>query len=186
MWLRRKERSRGKSLICQNFSGGGRQKNIELLDPNITACPECEDLFGQLAESNAYVNFSQGVDIRMMTDRKVELMKKIRVKMIHFAWDRYEDKELIVPKLEMFSEITGWDRHKVSVFVLTNFNTTLEQDLERIYTIRDIGFAPYVMVYDKEHTSMADDCRQLQRWVNKPWIFNSVKRFEDYKSKNRE
>lgn len=122
----------------------------------------------------------------MMTDQKVELMKKIQVKMIHFAWDRYEDKELIVPKLEMFREITGWDRHKVSVFVLTNFNTTLEQDLERIYTIRDIGFAPYVMVYDKEHTSMADDCRQLQRWVNKPWIFNSVKRFEDYRSKNME
>lgn len=173
-----------KWLIYQN-SGGG-QRNIELLDPNITACPECEDLLEQLADSKAWVNFNQGVDVRLITERKAELLKRIKVRLVHFAWDRYEDKDLIVPKLEMISEITGWDRHKVSVFVLTNFDTTLEQDLERIYTIRDFGFSPYVMVYDKEHTSTADDCRQLQRWVNKPWIFNSVKRFEDYRSKNRE
>ena len=160
------------------FWGG--QRNIELLDPNITACPDCEDLLGQLVESRAYVNFNQGIDIRLITDKKAELLKKIRIKTVHLAWDKYEDKELIVPRLKMFSEITGWDRHKVSVFVLTNFDTTLEQDLERIYTIRDIGFSPYVMVYDKEHTTMADSCRQLQRWVNNTVIFRSTERFEEY------
>lgn len=180
-----KEGKRSRKVADLSEFWGG-QRNIELLDPNITACPECEDLLEQLADSKAWVNFNQGVDVRLITERKAELLKRIKVRLVHFAWDRYEDKDLIVPKLEMISEITGWDRHKVSVFVLTNFDTTLEQDLERIYTIRDFGFSPYVMVYDKEHTSTADDCRQLQRWVNKPWIFNSVKRFEDYRSKNRE
>ena len=160
------------------FWGG--QRNIEILDPNITACPDCEDLLEQLADSRAYVNFNQGIDIRLMTDKKAELIKKIRVRLIHFAWDKYEDKDIVVPKLKMFSEITGWERHKVSVFVLTNFDTTLEQDLERIYTIRDLGFSPYVMIYDKEHTTMANYCRQLQRWVNNPLIFRSTKRFEEY------
>ena len=53
----------------------------------------------------------------------------MKIKQIHFAWDRYEDKDIIIQKLKMFKEITKWDRRKMSVYVLTNFNTTFEQDL---------------------------------------------------------
>ena len=37
---------------------------------------------------------------------------------------------------------------------------------------------PYVMIYDKAHADKV--YRNLQRWVNNPIIFNTVKRFEDY------
>lgn len=156
------------------------QKNIVLLDPNTIACPEWEDILQQLIDSDAWVNFSQGVDIRFMTDKKAEMIKHIKVKNIHFAWDRYEDKDEIIPKFRMFKELTGWDKRKMTVYVLTNFDTTIEQDLERIYTIRDLGFWPYVMIYDKQNTKPHDDVRKLQRWVNMRAIFESVERFEDY------
>lgn len=157
------------------------QKNIVLLDPNITACKDWKDLFQQLIDSGAWVDFSQGVDIRLMTDEKAEMIKQIKTKNIHFAWDRYEDKEIVVPKFRMFKELTGWDKRKLTVYVLTNFDTTIEQDLERIYTLRDLGYHPYVMVYDKEHTKPTDTVRRLQRWVNNRIIFERVTRFEDYK-----
>lgn len=157
------------------------QKNIVLLDPNITACKDWKELFQQLIDSGAWVDFSQGVDIRLMTDEKAEMIKQIKTKNIHFAWDRYEDKEIVVPKFKMFKELTGWDKRKLTVYVLTNFNTTIEQDLERIYTLRDLGYHPYVMVYDKEHTKPTDTVRRLQRWVNNRIIFDRVQRFEDYK-----
>lgn len=157
------------------------QKNIVLLDPNITACKDWKDLFQQLIDSGAGVDFSQGVDIRLMTDEKAEMIKRIKTKNIHFAWDRYEDKEIVVPKFKMFKELTGWDKRKLTVYVLTNFDTTIEQDLERIYTLRDLGYWPYVMVYDKEHTKPTDTVRRLQRWVNARAIFERVTRFEDYK-----
>ena len=80
----------------------------------------------------------------------------------------------------MFKEITGWRARKTSVFVLTNFNTTIEQDLERIYTLRDLDYDPYVMVYDKQHTNSRDTVRLLQRYVNNRKIFKTIKRFEDY------
>ena len=67
------------------------QKNICLLDPNVTACKEFTELAQQLIESNAYIDFTQGLDIRTMTPEKAELIKQIKVKNIHFAWDRYED-----------------------------------------------------------------------------------------------
>ena len=159
------------------------QKNIVLLDPNTIACPDWKDILQQLIDSGAWVDFSQGVDIRLMTKEKAEMIKRIKIKNIHFAWDRYEDKDKIVPKFKMFSELTGWDRRKMTVYVLTNFDTTIEQDLERIYTLRELGYWPYVMIYDKEHTKSTDTVRKLQRWVNMRAIFESTPRFEDYQKR---
>ena len=159
------------------------QKNIVLCDPNVIACRDWKDLLWQLIESGATVNINQGIDARMLTDEKMELLRKIKVDSVHFAWDRYEDKEIIVPKLKAFKEITGWDKRKMSVYVLTNFNTTIEQDLERIYTLRDLGYNPYVMIYNKEATKGNDTVRLIQRWVNNRKVFNSTKQFKDYDRK---
>ena len=161
------------------------QKNIVLCDPNLIACPDWKDLLQQLIDSKAKVNINQGIDIRMMTDEKAEMIGKLKVDSIHFAWDRYEDKDIIVPKFRMFKDIVKWNCRKTIVYVLTNFNTSLEQDLDRIYTLRDLGYDPYVMIYDKEHTNGGDDCRKLQRWVNNRRLFKTVPRFEDYDPRRR-
>ena len=157
------------------------QKNIVLLDPNMFACREWKDLSQQLIDSGAYVDFSQGCDIRIMTEEKVEYIRRMKIKQIHFAWDRYEDREKIITKFKMFQELTGWGRWKMTVYVLCGFNTTLEQDLERIYTLRDLGYSPYVMIYEKYKLRRGDDLLRLQRWVNSRVTFAAVKRFEDYK-----
>ena len=164
------------------------QKNIVLLDPNIIACREWRDLLQQLIDSGAWVNFTQGLDIRLMTEEKAMMLDRIKVKEIHFAWDRYEERDVILPKLEMFARVTNQSphSHKAIVYTLVNYSTTLEQDLDRIYTLRDLGYWPYVMIYDKEHSPKV--YRRLQRWVNMRSTFASVKRFEDYKegAKKRE
>jgi hypothetical protein len=157
------------------------QKNIVLLDPNPIACKEWKDILQQLIDSKAYVDFSQGVDIRIMTEEKAEMIRKIRLKNVHFAWDRYQDKDIVVPRLKTFRDITGFDRHKVTVYMLCNFDTTFDQDLERVYTIRNMGFQPYVMLYNKEHIPKGHRLRHLQRWCNSPVIFNRVKTFEEYR-----
>lgn len=157
------------------------QKNIILLDPNMFACRDWKELSQQLIDSGAWVDFSQGCDIRLMTEKKAEYIKRIKVKNIHFAWDRYEDKDLIIPKFQMFKEITGWNYRKMTVYVLCGYNTKLEQDLERIYTLRDLGYSPYVMIYDKYKLKRGDDLKRMQRWVNSRFAFAAVKRFEDYK-----
>lgn len=157
------------------------QKNIVLLDPNITACKDWKQLFQQLIDSEAWIDFSQGLDIRLMDKEKTEMLKQMKIKQVHFAWDRYQDKKEIVPKFKEFKELTGWDKRKLPVYVLINFNTTIEQDLDRIYTLRGLGYWPYVMVYNKENTKPGDTVRRMQRWVNMRAVFEKVKRFEDYK-----
>ena len=158
----------------------GEQKNIVLCDPNILACKDWKGLLQQLIDSKACVDINQGLDIRFMTEEKAEMLSLIKMKEVHFAWDRYEDKALILPKLKMYAEITKQKTHSHSaiVYTLVNFSTTLEQDLERIYTLRDMGYWAYVTIYDKAHC--APIYKRLQRWVNNRFIFGKCKRFEDY------
>lgn len=156
------------------------QKNIVLLDPNITVCRDWKGLFRQLIDSGAWIDFSQGLDILAMTEEKAEMIGRMKIKNIHFAWDRYEDKDAVVPKLKKFQEITGYDYRKMSVYMLCNFDTTFEQDLERVYTLRELGYSPYIMLYDKEHIPKGHKLKHLQRWVNNRIIFRSCSKFEDF------
>lgn len=156
------------------------QKNIVLNDPNILACRQWKDLLQQLIDSRAYVDFNQGLDIRLMTEEKAEMLKRVRMKQLHFAWDRYDDKDKILPKFKMFKEITGINERNLIVYVLCNFDTTIEQDLERIYTLRKIGYWAYVMLYDKDNIPKGHDLRRLARWVNNRFVFAKCERFEDY------
>lgn len=159
------------------------QGSIVICDPNLIACKDWKNLIQQLIDSKAVININQGIDIRMITDEKAEMIKKLRVDSVHFAWDRYEDKDVIIPKFKAFKEITGWKARKTSVFVLTNFNTTFEQDLERVYTLRDMDYDPYIMIYNKHLTKGNEPVRLLQRYVNNRKIFKTIKRFEDYNPK---
>lgn len=156
------------------------QKNIVLCDPNILGCREWKNLLQQLVDSKAWVDINKGLDIRLMTEEKAEMLKKIKMKQLHFAWDRYQDKEMILPKFKMFKEITGINERNLIVYVLCNYDTTIEQDLERIYTLREMGYWAYVMLYDKEHIPKGHDLRKMARWVNNRFVFAKCKTFEEY------
>ena len=158
------------------------QKNVVLCDPNILACKDWKELLQQLIDSKANVDFNQGLDIRLMTEEKAQMLNKIKTKEIHFAWDRYEDKHLVLEKLKLYSEVGKFKpgSHNAIIYTIVNFDTTFEQDLERIYTLREMGYWAYVMIYDKQHCQQK--YKDLQRWVNNRFIFAKCKKFEDYGS----
>lgn len=156
-------------------------KNIVLCDPNLLACRDWKDLLQQLIDSKAKVDMNQGMDARLITPEKMEYIDKVRWSTIHFAWDDYKQKDAVLRGLKCFADNfhRKFDKgHYAQVFVLTNFDTTHEQDLDRIYTLRDMGFEPYVMVYDKAHA--APFYKSLQRWVNMRAIFHKIPTFEEY------
>jgi hypothetical protein len=154
------------------------QKYIEVMDPNLLACKDWKGLLQQLIDSKAIVNINQGMDIRFMTEEKTEMINKLKVKLIHFAWDNYEFETY--EKLKKYRPLLKFNGRKLRVYVLVNFNTTLEQDLDRIYKLKELDYDPYVMIYEKWNAPK--EIRRLQRWVNNKFIFRSCERFEDYKS----
>lgn len=155
------------------------QKEIKLLDPNITASVYCENLFQDLIDSKAKIDFTQGIDIRCMTDKKANLLNRMRIEVIHFAWDDYDFNTY--DKLKEFRPKLNFGYRQLKVYVLTNFNTPIEYDLERIYKLKELDYDPYVMIYDKPNAPQ--EIRYLQRWVNNKIIFRSAKTFEEYNPK---
>ena len=156
-----------------------RERYIKLLDPNLLAAKEHMELLGQIAASGAWVDFTQGLDARLLTEDNIKAINEIKVKMIHFAWDNPRD-EGIPRMLQMFTEkSTVTDYRKRKVYVLTNYWSTHAEDLRRVYWLRDNGYDPYVMIYEKPRAPK--ETRQLQRYVNNKIIFRSCERFEDYK-----
>lgn len=154
------------------------QKEIRVLDPNITACRDKRDLMRQYRETGAIIDFTQGLDIRLLDDADIADINAMRLKNIHFAWDNPQEN-----LTEQFARYARSAKHKPhgaygAVYILVNYDSTIEQDLHRVYTLRDLGYDPYVMVYNKPQSPRY--ARQLQRWCNNKMIFKSCKRFEDY------
>lgn len=154
------------------------QKDIRLLDPNLLACPEHEHLLAQLADSGAWIDFTQGLDARLLNADNTALISRLRIRKLHFAWDSAKGSGTIVRNLRQFAALTGLNWRKVGVYILTNYDTVPEFDLHRVYALRDMGLSPYVMVYDKPHAPLRT--RQLQRWCNCKPIWRSCLDFADY------
>lgn len=152
------------------------QKEIRILDPNITACWEKRDLFKQYKETGAILDFTQDLDIRLLNDDDIADINEMRLRTLHFAWDNPKDD--LEGKFRNFANSFRRKSNIGMVYCLTNFNSTMEENLHRIYTLRDMGYDPYVMVYDKPHAPK--EIKMLQRWCNNKIIFKSVKKFEDY------
>ena len=173
------------------------QKVIKLLDPNLLACPDRERLLIQLFASGAWVDFTQGLDIRLCRDIMSDI-NAVKIKMLHFAWDN--PKEDLIPDFRYFiAHSEEQNPRKLRVYVLVNYWSTHAEDLWRIDTLVRLGFDPYVMLYDKHRfvdarghwlpgaeSQYSEEvlrhfklCQHLQRWCNLKAIFRTVS-FEQY------
>lgn len=152
------------------------QRNIKLLDPNLLACKDRMELLHQLADSGAWVDFTQGLDARFITEEVAKQLAHIKTKMVHFAFDCMENEKAITRGLKIFKQVTGIDSRKAVVYMLVNFNTTLQEDLYRLKLIQDLGYIPDIRIYRK-HTA-PQILRDLQRWCNNRILYRSTSFFD--------
>lgn len=166
--------------LSQFWNGQG---HICLSDPNILACSEALSLLKQLADSGATIDFNQGLDARLITPEKAELLAQMKLKTPHFAMDSMEALSPVEHGLRLYVEackrIKGkWNWRNAKVFCLTNFDTTHEQDMQRIKAIQNCECWPYVMIYNKP--SAQKITRRLQRWTNSAFSYGKTHDFIDY------
>lgn len=155
------------------------QKNIKLLDPNLLACKDHMELLQQLADSGAKVDFTQGLDARFINEGNVELLNKINISMLHFAFDFMRYEKQIIKGLQIVKEKLEISERNAIVYMITNYDTTIEQDLYRIEKIKSVGFQPDVRIYRKESLPKQHILRDLQRWCNNRFLYHSCE-FLDY------
>ena len=159
------------------------KKEIKVLDPNITACREKRDLMKQYRETGVLLDFTQGLDIRCLNDDDIDDINHMKIKILHFAWDNPKDD--LEGKFKNFSKRFRRKTNIGTVYCLTNYedvsvNEHIERALFRVYKLSEMGYDPYVMIYNKPDAPK--EIRHLQRWCNNKIIFKKVPRFEDYRN----
>lgn len=152
------------------------EDRLTLLDDDFLGHPNFNDVAMEILDRRLKVNFSQGLNIRIITDRQAELISKMKFnnfnfkkKQLTFAWDNFKDKEIIKKGFNRCLD-AGIKAYQMQFFVLIGYESEPEQDLERVETIRSWGADPFVMAYDRNKLYQ----RRFQRWVNRRELFKST------------
>lgn len=151
---------------------------ITIMDNDFFANPDWENVISWLGSMPVDI---QGIDARLLTEEKCKALSGLRrweKKQFKIAWDN--PKENLEPKLR---KIIKWIKpYKLMCYVLIGYNSTEEQDLHRIETLRGLHIDPFVMPFDKKDLYQ----KAIARWVNDKAIFNKENpriRWVDYKQR---
>lgn len=163
------------------WRGEGHPRNIHLLDNDFFSSPEWRDRIDEMREGKFRVCFSQGLNIRIISDEQAIALATIEYRDNHFkrsrlytAWDNLGDERVFfrgVDRLEkhgipphhlMAYSLVGWDEQE-----------NWEKILYRHQKMVERGVRPYVMIHenarDRDPEGSAPDwkaLKKLQRWTN--------------------
>jgi hypothetical protein len=149
---------------------------IEVLDNNFFANPEWRKAVEDLKMQRLPVKF-HGVDIRIMDEEQAVALNSLRLKgYVHIAWD--------LPQIDLTPQLEAITQHikpyKIACYVLVGFNSTRNQDLHRLRTLKRLGILPFVQPY-RDYTNPAPPSqyeKDLARWANRAWLFKAMDFFD--------
>jgi hypothetical protein len=152
------------------------QEWVQLLDNNLAASPkDFERTCLQLIDAKVRVDFSQGLDLRLITVEQARLLKQVRrYKQVHFAWDNMREETEVRAGLDRLRR-AEFPMSAVMVYVLIGFDSTPDEDLYRVETLRKLGVDPFVMPFVKSDPYQ----HKFARWVNRMAVFNKCN-WQDY------
>lgn len=157
------------------------------LDDNFFACPQWREIIAEVKQTGKRFQFKQGLDERLLTEEKVhELMAWNYDGDYIFAFDNWDDREVIESKLQMiyrlypdckkrlkFYVFCGFDRRGVydDVFWLKDIILTFK----RCFVLAKYSALPYIMRYEKAYTSPHHGIYSaLASWCNQPSFFKKM------------
>lgn len=158
-------------------------KWIMLLDNNFFACSQWHENIKILKSYNQPVSFTQGLDLRIMTEEMAQALSTVKIKQVYVAWDNYEDKKIVLHGLDILLKYIK--PYKITCYCLVGFKQPyiVPEDLERVYTLRDLKVNPFAMGYidfDNPIYKKSQEVKDFCRWVNMKAAFKSCS-WEEYR-----
>ena len=157
------------------------RKKICLLDDNFFGCPSWKDILSQLQATGKPFQFKQGLDERLLTDEKCEMLFKSKYDGDYiFAFDNVADYELIERKLQLLRKYT---EKYPKFYVFCGFDRDdkwddefWEQDifdmLKRIELLMKYHCLPYIMRFNRYLESPYQGVyKTVAAWCNQPSFF---------------
>ena len=159
------------------------RKKICLLDDNFLGFPNWKKLLQQLIDTGKPFKFKQGLDERLLTEEKCEMLFNSRYDGdFTFAFDNIADYDLIHEKLKMIRKYSRKD--KIKFYVLVGFEGTGAEDIENIFKrlklLMEYQCLPYIMRYQDKNRKPWEESKYrgmyvaLARWGNQPSIYKKM------------
>lgn len=151
-----------------------------VLDDNLLACSESHvrTVFAMLKRQDHPIEFTGGLEARVLKDWHIELLSDLKPKQMFFAYDTPDDYE---PLLEAGKKLieAGFTRegHKLRCYVLIGYpRDTFELAETRLRQAVEAGFFPMAMMYRRNDGAFDPNWRRFQRQWARPHIVGIQKR----------
>ncbi|HDK26324.1 MAG TPA: radical SAM protein [Candidatus Atribacteria bacterium] len=171
----------GKIKPYMDIEEFARHDKIMLLDNNVLACDWGIKQIEKIARLNLKIDFCQGLDARLITDKIAKLLSKVKWwKPVRLACDMASMKPIVQKAVELLRWHNVSPRTYVVYALITN---DIEDSIDRIRFLKGLGVDVYAQPYrDQEGTIPSQIQKDLARWVNHKAIFYSVD-WGDYKKR---
>ena len=173
------------------------RKKICLLDDNIFGCGKhWESIFKQLQETKKPFQYKQGLDIRILTERKAKVLSESKYEGDYiFAFDNYEDRVLIEEKIILFKKYMPNKVPKFYIFCAFDrddkwdkafWKRDVVEIFERLKILMKHRCIPYLMRFERWQKSPCPALYSaLSSWCNQPANFKKMTFLEAIRENGR-
>lgn len=153
------------------------KKGISLWDDNILGYEKWNDVFDELISTDKPFEFKQGMDIRLLTDKKAKVISSCKYHGHYiFAFDNINDREQIEKKLILWRNYVN-PKRVTKLFILCGFDKENRYDehfwikditdtFERIRILMLYGCVPFIMRYNLCNGPYKSMYQNINDWCN--------------------
>lgn len=171
------------ATIADIYRGAPYPKHLHLLDNDFFGQPieQWKARIAEIRDGGFKVSFTQGINVRAMTDETAEALASVdyrddqfSVRRLYTAWDNLKDEKVFFDGVDKL-ERAGVPPAHIMAFMLIGFdkNETWERLFHRFDRMVERGIRPYPMIYGDRTRTLAGDQKysryrlmDFQRWVN--------------------
>jgi len=117
---------------------------ITFWDNNWLASPNFSKDIEKLQKLNKKVDFNQGLDARLFTDKKAKLLSSINIDPIRFAFDHISNEKAVVSAINLAKKYSS---KEIRVYVLYNYDDTPEDFYYRINLLNKLKVLAFPMQF---------------------------------------
>ena len=167
------------------------RKYICLLDDNIFSCKDWKDIFEELNSTGKRFQFKQGLDERLLTDEKCEILFNSNwIGGFIFAFDNIKDRRIVIKKLQLirkhtsiiptFYTFSAYNHDEPGRYDEEFWSNDIRDLFERIKILMSYNCLPYVMRYaDYKLSPYRGMYITIARWCNQVSFFKK-KSFREF------
>lgn len=163
----------------------GAKHNLVLFDNNVLASDKFDRIISDICElgfykSNKnilgdnrrlYVDFNQGVDARIIKEKKFKLLSKLEINPLRIAFDHIKFKDIYIKSIELAAK---YDIRRLSNYILYNYNDTPEDFWDRLKINIDLNKKYDLQIYSFPMKYIPLNAKD-RSYIDKNWNWQFVR-----------